>query len=66
MFVAVGEKGTVFTLNDGTQWTARTSGTRQRLNAVVFGNGKFVAVGCTGIVVSAEDGIDWEISAAPK
>src|SRR5438046_10329170 len=44
-FVTVGNVGTVFTSDDGTNWTSVNSGFQNILNGVTYGHGTFVAVG---------------------
>jgi hypothetical protein len=44
-FVAVGTGGTILTSPDGVNWTERTSGTRNQLNGVTYGNGTFARTG---------------------
>ena len=58
-FVAVGERGSIFTSPDGVSWTRRTSGTNQSLYGVTYGNGTFVAVGESGTVLTSSNGVSW-------
>ena len=59
LFVVVGENGSVLTSSDEKTWTARTSGTSESLQKVVFGKGLFVAVGTTGTILTSADGVTW-------
>ncbi|MBL9167617.1 MAG: immunoglobulin domain-containing protein [Verrucomicrobiales bacterium] len=54
--------GTVITAEDGRQWTARDTGTRQELESVIFAEGRFWAVGEAGTISSSSNGIDWSPS----
>jgi hypothetical protein len=58
LFVAVGMWGSIFTSSDGTEWTARDSGTAS-LWDVTWGGGQFVAVGDGGTVLTSADGVSW-------
>lgn len=58
--VAVGERGTILTSDDGSvTWTARSSPTTTRLNAVAYGGGRWLAVGEQGVVLVSSDGAAW-------
>jgi hypothetical protein len=46
-------------------WTARASGTSNRLNGVTYGNGLFVAVGKYGTILTSPDGVTWTEQASP-
>jgi hypothetical protein len=65
LFVAVGDGGTILTSADGSNWTARSSGTISALWDVTFGNGRFVAVGgirplfLDRVVATSMDGTNW-------
>ncbi len=56
-FVAVGDRGTVLTSNDGIKWSAISLG-EEDLHAVAYGDGEFVAVG-RGVVMISPDAVDW-------
>jgi len=43
----------------GTIWTKRTSGTKNHLVDVTYGNGIFVAVGLNGTILTSRDGVKW-------
>ena len=65
LFVAVGgsyfdEPGVIVTSPNGIVWTRRSSGTKNNLYSVAFGNGRFIAVGDSGAVCTSEDGIVWK------
>jgi hypothetical protein len=53
VFVAVRDRGALFTSNDGLDWTPRDSGVTDRLNAVRYINRRFLIVGDDGIVLSS-------------
>lgn len=57
-YVAVGERGYIYTSNNGVDWTQSNTGIED-LNSVCYGNGKFVAVGAKGKVVYSENGTSW-------
>jgi hypothetical protein len=59
VFVSVGRFGAIVTSPDGSNWTARTSHTRNHLYSIAHGNGRFVAVGSAGEVLTSADGADW-------
>lgn len=68
MFVAVGSQGTILSSPEGTNWTARSSGTLHNLKGITFGNGMFVAVGGTwdsfgvprgSVILTSPDGLTW-------
>jgi hypothetical protein len=59
--VAVGDRGTILTSNDGVTWTPRISHTESDLSRVVFDGLKFVAVGSPRIYLTSPDGITWRM-----
>lgn len=63
VYVAVGERGTLLTSNDGATWTARTPLGNANLNAVIYG-GQFVAVGDGGAIYTSPDGVTWTARAS--
>jgi len=73
-FVAIGSSGTIITTsanNNGTSWSVATSNPlsnpSNKLNAITFGNGKYVAVGANGssgaLIASTDGGIGnaWQL-----
>ena len=64
-FVAVGDNGTVITSTDGREWTAQTSPTTKKLNAVAGGNNAFVAAGEGGTLLTSKDGYSWVALSSP-
>jgi len=59
LFVAVGDNGTILTSDNGTEWTARTSGTSEKLNRVAYGNGRYYAVGDNAKATYSDNGSSW-------
>jgi hypothetical protein len=63
LFVAVGDRGTILTSQDGVNWTGQVSGTSDGLRGVTYGNGTFVAVGGSyydsGTILTSPDGVNW-------
>ena len=59
LFVAVGDLGKIVSSPDGITWTARTSGTTQRLNGVSWDGSRFLAVGDGGTILSSANGSSW-------
>jgi hypothetical protein len=58
--LAVGDDGTIVRSTEPTTWATVTSGTTNKLNAVVWGSsGNAVAVGDGGVVLSTVNGTDW-------
>jgi sugar lactone lactonase YvrE len=58
--VVVGFGGATLSAPNATStWTASTSGTTNNLNAVAYGNSRFVAVGLQSTVISSSDGRTW-------
>lgn len=59
--VVVGEDGTINTSDNGTSWTARTSGTTADLNDVAWSPtlNLYVAVGSAGVLKTSPDGATW-------
>jgi hypothetical protein len=64
LFVAVGDRDTILTSPDGTNWTRRSARTGGNMNGVTCLDGLFVAVGDQGIV-SSPDGAAWTSRLAP-
>jgi len=66
-YVAVGEKGTILTSADGSEWTRRASGIEGGpigLKGIAYGGKGFVAVGLGGTVLTSADGVVWKRSAS--
>lgn len=69
VFIAVGDRGTVFRSTDGLHWCPQRGKTQQSLLSVAYGHGHFVAVGSNsatsgnpaslGGVVTSPDGVEW-------
>lgn len=58
-FVAVGTAGFIAASPDGSNWTTRTSGTTNDINAVIKAGTQLVAVGAAGTILTSPDGITW-------
>jgi len=58
-FGAPGWRGAIKTSPDGTNWTQRYLG-GQRLNDIVYAEGKLTVVGHGGAIFSSTNGIDWQ------
>jgi hypothetical protein len=57
------ESGVADTLRDTVIFTMRNPyPTNNRLNAVAYGNGRFVAVGDNGTIITSADGEDWSLA----
>jgi hypothetical protein len=61
LFVAVGQGNTTLTSPDGTNWTARSSGTALSFQyTAAYGNGLFAIAGFPGTVIeTSPDGVTW-------
>ena len=59
LFVAVGDKGTITTSTDGTDWVVQDTDTDWPLNAVAWNGNQYVAVGDHGTIVTSPDAIHW-------
>ena len=62
LFVAVGVNGTILTSDNGTEWTARTSGTTENLNRVAYGDGRYIAVGENATYKYSDNASSWSVS----
>ena len=62
LFVVVGENGTIITSDNGTEWTARTSGTTEHLNRVAYGDGLYVVVGENATQKYSDNASSWSVS----
>ncbi len=58
-FVAVGERGTILTSTDGSNWALQNRRGDVALNGVAYGGGLWVAVGDGGTILSSSDGTNW-------
>lgn len=59
-FVAVGDKGAIFTSSaQGDNWVRQTSGTADTLYGVVWANKQFVTVGDGSVILTSPDGTTW-------
>jgi hypothetical protein len=63
VFVAVGERGTIVSSTNGTDWSASQTTGETILSGVAFGNGVFVAAGGANIF-SSIDGQNWVLRVA--
>ncbi|UXI70142.1 WD40/YVTN/BNR-like repeat-containing protein [Tahibacter amnicola] len=57
--VAVGDRGTLLSSDDGITWTPRPGNTRAYLRGVAWGSSRFVAVGWDGALLTSPDGRAW-------
>lgn len=65
-FVAIGDKGAIYSSVDGQNWVERSSGVTENLHGVAYGNGAFVVVGQAGsALVSKNSGQSWTRSELP-
>ena len=65
-FVAIGDKGAIYSSVDGQNWVERSSGVTENLHGVAYGNGIFVVVGKDGsALVSKNSGQSWTRSELP-
>jgi hypothetical protein len=62
LFVVVGENGTILTSDNGTEWTARTSGTTENLNRVAYGDGLYIVVGENATYKYSDNTSSWSES----
>jgi hypothetical protein len=62
LFVAVGVNGTILTSDNGTEWTARTSGTTENLNRVAYGDGRYIVVGENATYKYSDNASSWSES----
>lgn len=58
-WLGVGYDGAIVISSDRVDWTPVASGTTAILDAVAWGNGRFVVVGSQGTLLSSADGVDW-------
>ncbi len=64
-FVAVGDKGAVFTSADGRVWQAMPSGTVQPLAAASMGDKGLVAAGALGLLMASPNAQTWHTGTVP-
>ena len=58
-WVTAGSSGAISTSTDGLIWTARTSGTTNKLAGLTWTGSLFVAVGASGVILTSPDGVTW-------
>ena len=58
-YIAVGDNGGIYVLEDEESWKERESGTDQDLNHVIWTGNNFFAVGDEGTIVFSESGDSW-------
>ena len=58
-YVAVGDKGAIFSSSDGVTWSKKDSGTTGTLRSVIYGKNQFVAVGDSGVIRTSTNGETW-------
>jgi hypothetical protein len=61
LFIATGDKGTILTSPDGSNWTLRTAPTNRFLSSVTPWAGGWVATGDDGAIVTSTDGEAWSL-----
>jgi hypothetical protein len=59
LFVLTGDRGTILTSANGTNWFTQTSGTTNWVYRVRAVNGRLVAVGEGGIILTSTNGTNW-------
>ncbi|MHA2254423.1 MAG: WD40/YVTN/BNR-like repeat-containing protein, partial [Candidatus Kariarchaeaceae archaeon] len=66
-FVVVGLGGRILTSADASSfsWTAQTSNTPNKLNAIEYDGSQFVAVGDNGTIVTSPNAITWTVQSSP-
>ena len=58
-FVVVGWKGVILTSANGTRWTRRKSGITDRLDAIVYRDGRFESFVTNRMALISTDGVKW-------
>ena len=58
-YVAVGDRGAIFSSSDGVTWSRKDSKTTRNLRSVIYGNNLFVAVGNGNIIRTSQNGEEW-------
>lgn len=64
-WIVVGDQGTIYSSDDGSNWVERSSGTTMRLRAAAANRTRFVAVGDSGTIVYSDDGRNWNTATTP-
>ena len=59
LYLVTGDNGTVLTSFDGTNWTARTTGTSALLSSVTASPTTIVVTGSGGTILTSPDGATW-------
>jgi hypothetical protein len=59
LYAITGDKGTILTSTDGSNWTQRASGSTNVLSSVTEWPGGLVAVGDNGTILTSTNGISW-------
>jgi len=59
LYLITGTQGTLLTSADGTNWTARVSGTTNTLSSITEWPGGLVATGDHGTILTSPDGFTW-------
>jgi hypothetical protein len=57
--VAVGAGGGLYSSPDGVNWTALASKVNVSLNAVLFGDARFLVAGDAGVILTSTDGVNY-------
>jgi hypothetical protein len=60
VFVCTGDSGKIFTSDDGSVWTHRSSSVTANLHDVQFLQGAFYSVGDGAVLLHSVNGIDWD------
>ncbi len=60
----MGNDGIALSSPDGTNWASHSTAVFATMNAVTYGNGRFVAVGLNGTAQASADGTNW-VAASP-
>ncbi len=58
-FIAVGDKGAIFTSENGFGWVAQKSGTSESLRFIIPGDNQAIAFGTNGTILTTSDGTTW-------
>ncbi|MEW9123786.1 MAG: type II secretion system protein [Thermotaleaceae bacterium] len=63
-FIAVGkhsstEEGILYIMEEGYDWTPKSTGVYQKLNGLAYNGQKFVVVGDRGTIITSDDGNHW-------